>query len=168
MIKFVIRRAAAQKPALNKLADAIRLNVGLVFTDCEPKKIREILEKNKVVAGAKAGAIAPIDVELAAGPTGMEPAQTGFFQALGIATKITKGSIEVVKAFKLCIAGEPVGPSQAVLMTKMGMKPFAYGIKVTHFFDGEAMIDPAILDIDDLISSSASSRPCPKLPPSAC
>ena len=41
------------------------------------------------------------------------------------------------------------GPSQAVLMTKMGMKPFAYGIKVTHFFDGEAMIDPAILDIDD-------------------
>ena len=39
----------------------------------------------------------------------MEPAQTGFFQALGIATKITKGSIEVVKAFKLCIAGEPVG-----------------------------------------------------------
>ena len=32
--------------------------------------MREILEKNKVVAGAKAGAIAPIDVELAAGPTG--------------------------------------------------------------------------------------------------
>ena len=70
MIKFVIRRAAQSNPALNKLADAIKLNVGLVFTDAEPKKVREILEKNKVVAGAKAGAIAPIDVELAAGPTG--------------------------------------------------------------------------------------------------
>lgn len=68
--QFVIRRAAASKPALNKLADAIKLNVGLVFTDCEAKKIREILEKNKVVAGAKAGAVAPCNVFLEAGPTG--------------------------------------------------------------------------------------------------
>jgi large subunit ribosomal protein LP0 len=95
MMKFVIRRAAQSKPALNKLADALSLNVGLVFTDSEPKKVREVLEKNKVVAAAKAGAVAPIDVNLEAGPTGMEPAQTGFFQALGIATKITKGTIEV-------------------------------------------------------------------------
>ena len=43
----------------------------------------------QVVAGAKAGAIAPTDVFLEAGPTGMEPAQTGFFQALGIATKVS-------------------------------------------------------------------------------
>jgi large subunit ribosomal protein LP0 len=149
MIKFIIRRAAAAKPALNKLADAIRLNVGLVFTDADPKKIREILEKNKVVAGAKAGAIAPVNVFLEAGPTGMEPAQTGFFQALGIATKITKGNIEVIKQFPLAKVGEKVGASEAILMTKMGMKPFMYGLKVTHVFDGEGMIDPAILDIDD-------------------
>ena len=54
-LQYVLRRAAASKPSLLKLCDAIKLNVGLVFTDCEPKKIREILEKNKVVAGAKAG-----------------------------------------------------------------------------------------------------------------
>jgi len=149
MIKFIIRRAAAENPALNKLVDAIKLNVGLVFTDCEPKKIREILEKNKVVAGAKAGAIAPSDVFLEAGPTGMEPAQTNFFQALGIATKITKGTIEVIKQVALARAGERVGPSEAALMTKMGMKPFLYGLKVTHVFDGEGMVDPAVLDIED-------------------
>jgi len=149
MIKFVIRRAAGAKPSFNKLADAIKLNVGLVFTDCEPKKIREILEKNKVVAGAKAGAIAPTDVFLEAGPTGMEPAQTGFFQALGIATKITKGTIEVIKQVSLAKMGEKVGPSEAALMTKMGMKPFLYGLKVIGVFDGEGMIDPAVLDIDD-------------------
>jgi len=149
MIKFVIRRAAGAKPSFNKLADAIKLNVGLVFTDCEPKKIREILEKNKVVAGAKAGAIAPTDVFLEAGPTGMEPAQTGFFQALGIATKITKGTIEVIKQVSLAKMGVKVGPSEAALMTKMGMKPFLYGLKVIGVFDGEGMIDPAVLDIDD-------------------
>ena len=102
-----------------------------------------------MVAAAKAGAVAPVDVFLEAGPTGMEPAQTGFFQALGIATKITKGSIEVIKQFPLAKAGEVVGSSQAVLMTKMGMKPFMYGLKVKAYFDGEGMIDPAVLDIDD-------------------
>ena len=43
---------------------------------------------------------------LEAGLTGMEPAQTGFFQALGIATKITKGNIEVIKRFPLATAGQ--------------------------------------------------------------
>ena len=147
MIKFVIRRAAQENAAFNKLADAIRLNIGLVFTDSDPKKIREILEKNKVVAAAKS--VAPTDVFLEAGPTGMEPAQTGFFQALGIATKITKGSIEVIKQVQLAKAGERVGPSEAALMTKMSMKPFLYGLKVTHVFDGEGMVDPAVLDIDN-------------------
>lgn len=46
---------------LNKLADAISLNIGLVFTDGEMKTVRSVLEKNKVVSGAKAGAIAPVD-----------------------------------------------------------------------------------------------------------
>jgi hypothetical protein len=42
-------------------------------------------------------------------------------------------------------------------MTKMGMKPFLYGLKVTTVFDGEGLLDPAILDIDDSdIRSEAS------------
>lgn len=69
-----------------------------------------------------------MDVKLTAGPTGLEPTQTSFFQALGIATKINKGSIEIISDVKLCTQGEKVGPSEAVLLTKMGIKPFAYGV----------------------------------------
>jgi large subunit ribosomal protein LP0 len=36
-----------------------------------------------------------------------------------------------------------------VLLGKLGMKPFAYGLKVVSIFDGEGLIDPAVLDIDD-------------------
>lgn len=43
-----------------------------------------------VPAPAKMNAIAPLDVVVSAGPTGMEPSQTGFFQVLNIATKINK------------------------------------------------------------------------------
>jgi hypothetical protein len=59
-----------------------------------------------VLIPGTAGSCAPINVFLEAGLTGMEPAQTGFFQALGIATKITKGNIEVIKRFPLATAGQ--------------------------------------------------------------
>ena len=47
-------------------------------------------------AAAKAGVIAPCSCTIPKGPTGLDPAQTSFFQALNIATKINKGSIEII------------------------------------------------------------------------
>lgn len=51
MIKFIIRRFANKDPAyaaFNKLADLCTLNVGLVFTNDDPKDVRDVVEKNKV------------------------------------------------------------------------------------------------------------------------
>jgi large subunit ribosomal protein LP0 len=48
-------------------------------------------------------------------------------QALGIATKINKGAIEIISQVQLAKKGEKVGSSEAVLLTKLGIKPFAYG-----------------------------------------
>lgn len=50
MIKYVIRKYAVDSgdAAFNKLADACKLNVGLVFTNDDMKKVKDVLEKNKV------------------------------------------------------------------------------------------------------------------------
>lgn len=149
MIKKVLRTYASESGdnTYNRLADLCRLNVGLVFTNDDMGAVKEVLEKNKVVAAAKAGAAAQIDVFLPAGATGLEPTQTSFFQALGIATKINKGSIEIISQVQLCKAGEKVGPSEAVLLTKMGVKPFAYGLVVKSVFSEGAVLSPAVLAI---------------------
>merc|ERR1712106_753464 len=64
------------------------------------------------------------------GPTGLDPAQTSFFQALNIATKINKGSIEIINDCKVLFEGVKVGTSEAALLTKMGIKdPAAYAAK---------------------------------------
>merc|ERR1711988_1604471 len=52
---------------------------------------------NKVKAPARAGAIAPLDVQIPAQNTGLGPEKTSFFQALNIPTKITKGTIEIIQ-----------------------------------------------------------------------
>lgn len=59
-------------------------------------------------AAAKAGVVAPKDVTIPAGPSGLEPSQTSFFQALNIPTKIVKGAIEITADFKICTTGERV------------------------------------------------------------
>ena len=47
-------------------------------------------------APAKAGALAPIDVFIPPTNTGLGPEKTSFFQALQIATKISRGTIEIL------------------------------------------------------------------------
>ena len=47
-----------------KLFDGISLNVGLVLSDDdEMNKLHTVLAKNKLVSGARAGAIIPVDGE---------------------------------------------------------------------------------------------------------
>lgn len=51
-------------------------------------------------------------------------------QALGIATKINKGTIEIVSDVHLIKTGDKVGASQATLLSKLGIKPFKYGLQI--------------------------------------
>jgi len=124
-------------------------NVGIVFTEMDLAELRDELAKYKVGAAARFGAVAPNDVHVKSGPTGMDPSQTSFFQALGIATKINKGSIEIVSDIHLIKAGEKVGSSEATLLAKLGVKPFQYGLEVHWVYDSGSLFEPAVLDITD-------------------
>ena len=52
-------------------------------------------------------------------------------------------------AVKVCNVGQKVSASQAVLLAKMGIKPFSYGMKVVSVFDSGSLFDAAVLDITD-------------------
>ena len=83
-------------------------NVGFVFTNGELSTIEEVVKEYVKPAAAKAGVIAPVSCTVPKGPTGLDPAQTSFFQALNIGTKINKGSIEIINDCKVLIEGEKV------------------------------------------------------------
>ena len=77
----------------NILAEKLVGNVGIIFTKGDLLEVRKKVKQFVVPAPARVGAIAPVEVVVPAGPTGMEPSQTSFFQTLNIATKINKGTI---------------------------------------------------------------------------
>merc|ERR1719219_3229658 len=137
---------------MDKLRAAVNGNMGFIFaTNCTLDDIREELKKHRKPAAAKSGQMAQVDMSLPSGPTGMDPSQTSFFQALNIGTKIVKGQIELVSDFPILKQGEKVSPSAAVLLTKLGIKPFEYGMEVSQVFQDGAVFAAAVLDISDSV-----------------
>jgi len=131
------------------ILDELVGNVGIIFTTGEMSDVKAEIAKHKKGAAARVGIVAPVDVHVTAGITTMDPSQTSFFQALGIATKINKGSIEITQNVHLIKPGDKVGSSEAALLAKLGIKPFQYGLELKSVFDNGQLFDAKILDITD-------------------
>uniref|UniRef100_A0A060T5H9 60S acidic ribosomal protein P0 n=1 Tax=Blastobotrys adeninivorans TaxID=409370 RepID=A0A060T5H9_BLAAD len=149
MVRRAFRGFLADIPEIEKLLPFIKGNVGFVFTNADLKTIREVIVSNRVAAPARAGAVAPKDVWVPAGNTGMEPGKTSFFQALGVPTKIARGTIEITSDVKVVEEGGKVGPSEATLLNMLNISPFTYGLSVEQVFDNGQVFSPSILDITD-------------------
>jgi len=149
MVRRALRSILAEYPQFERLLPHVKGNIGFVFTAGDLKEIREIIVANKVAAPARAGAFAPKDVTVPAGNTGMEPGKTSFFQALGIPTKIARGTIEIVSDVKVVVAGTRVGTSEATLLNMLNISPFTYGMSVVQIFDSGNAFAPEVLDIDE-------------------
>uniref|UniRef100_A0ACD5VG41 Uncharacterized protein n=1 Tax=Avena sativa TaxID=4498 RepID=A0ACD5VG41_AVESA len=133
-------------------------NVGLIFTKADLKEVRDEVSKYKVEAPARVGQVAPIDVVVPPGKTGLDPSQTSFFQVLNIPTKINKGTVEIVSPVDLIKKGDKVGSSEAALLAKLGIRPFSYGLEITNVYDDGSVFSPEVLDLtdEDLIEKFAS------------
>merc|ERR1712203_983041 len=105
----------------------------------------------RMSAAAKTGQVSMVNLSLPSGPTGMDPSQTSFFQALNIGTKIVKGQIELISDFPLLKVGDKVAPSAAILLGKLGIRPFEYGMEVQQVYQDGTVFDAAVLDISDSV-----------------
>jgi len=149
MVRRALRTILSESPQFERLLPYVKGNIGFVFTDQDLKEIRDVIVANKVAAPARAGAFAPKDVIVPASNTGMEPGKTSFFQALGIPTKIARGTIEIVSDVKVVTAGTRVGPSEATLLNMLNISPFTYGMTVVQIFDQGNVFSPEVLDVNE-------------------
>jgi len=150
MIRKIVREKAEQDPSFSPLMDAINGNIGFLFTNGDLNAIRKEVLEFKVPAAAKTGAFAPVDVWVPKGATGLDPGQTNFFQALNIATKIARGTIEIVTDVHMIKAGERITASASVLLAKLNVKPFFFGIQVEQVFESGCLYAAAVLDLSEM------------------
>ncbi|KAL9102004.1 MAG: hypothetical protein Q9163_002804 [Psora crenata] len=149
MVRRALKGFIADFPEYERLLPHVKGNVGFIFTNADLAKTRDVILAEKVAAPARAGAIAPGDVFVPAGNTGMEPGKTSFFQALGVPTKIARGTIEITTDLKLVEAGSKVGPSEATLLNMLNISPFTYGMSIAQVYDDGQTFAPSVLDIKE-------------------
>ena len=149
MVRRAVRGLLSEYPQFERLLPYVKGNVGFVFTNGDLKSVRDTLISNVVAAPARSGGIAPKDVWINAGNTGMEPGKTSFFQALSVPTKIARGTIEIVSDVKVVEKSNRIGPSEATLLNMLDISPFTYGMVVTQVYDKGQVFPSSILDITD-------------------
>ncbi|OJJ57109.1 hypothetical protein ASPSYDRAFT_155208 [Aspergillus sydowii CBS 593.65] len=149
MVRRALKGFVNDNPEYERLLPHVKGNVGFIFTNADLKATKEKILANRVAAPARAGAIAPADVWIPAGNTGMEPGKTSFFQALGVPTKIARGTIEITTDLKLVEASTKVGPSEATLLNMLNISPFTYGMTIQQVYDNGQTFSAAVLDIEE-------------------
>jgi large subunit ribosomal protein LP0 len=146
LIRKAIRRNAEHHANWLALIPYIRGNVGLVFVKGDLSAIKATLMGLRVSAPAKVGILAPQDVIIEKGGTGLEPTKTSFLQALNIASKINRGQIDILQDITLIKQGSKVGSSESILLTMLGKKPFSYGLTCTHVYEDGKIYAAKFLD----------------------
>jgi len=132
---------------IEKIIAQLKGNTNIIFSNGDLGDVKTILDDEVRPSPAKAGMLAPDDVTIPKGPTGLDPKQTSFFQTLQIQTKIVKAQIEIVADKQVIFQGEKIDSTQAALLDKLKIYPFAYKMNVKKVLQDGSVFDAAVLEL---------------------
>ena len=152
LINFALDAAGVKE--LNDLIPYVEDSTAMLFSDEDAFVISGILADEKSPAKAKAGQIAPFDIEVKAGPTELVPGpDISALSAVGLAPKVENGKIAVMQDKVILKEGKEVTEAIATIMTKLDIIPFEVGIDpIAAYMDGQVYADIKI-DKDAMIAS---------------
>ncbi|KTG08643.1 50S ribosomal protein L10 [Haloprofundus marisrubri] len=131
------------------LVDHIDGQVALVGTNDNPFGLYKQLEASKTPAPINAGEIAPNDIVIPEGDTGVDPGPfVGELQQVGAQARIMDGSIKVTEDSTVLEAGEEVSVDLANVLSELGIEPKEVGLDLRAVYSEGTLFDPEDLDID--------------------
>jgi large subunit ribosomal protein L10 len=116
---------------IENLSNQLEDQCALIFTNINPFKLNLIFAQNKVFLPAKGGDVAPKEIFVPAGNTGITPGPVlSEFKVANVPTKIDQGTIWVSKDTLVAKPGDVISMSLASLLSKLNVKPIEAGISV--------------------------------------
>jgi len=120
-----------------------------IFSDMNPFKLALLLKKNKVAIIAKPGDIAPREVIVPSGNTGIAPGPIlSKLGAVGLRTRIDSGTIWVAEDTVVAEAGEKVSVDLAEVLARLGIKAAERGLTLKTVYDNSRIISGKELTVD--------------------
>ncbi len=147
----------SDKENLMDLFERIKGISSLLFTDMNPIKLAQYMEEQAVKGFAKAGDIAPVEIEVKAGDTGLLPGPiiSELSQYLGVAPMTKDGTIHVRQDKITHKPGDVIEEKQAQLLSRLDIKPMT--IKLDFYCaweDGSVLPDEVLhLNIEEILDN---------------
>jgi len=121
---------------VDKIKGELKGQVLYIFTNENPIDIALKLDKFEVDLPASPGDIAPVDIVIPEGNTGIPPGPIiSLFSNFGIPTKIIGGAINVMKDTVVAKAGDKISANLANLLSKLGIKPIKSKVSMRFALD---------------------------------
>lgn len=150
---------------LEDLTEYVSGQVGLIGTNDNPFGLYKQLEESKTPAPINAGEVAPNDIVIPEGDTGVDPGPfVGELQSVGANARIDEGSIKVMEDSTVLSAGEEVSQDLANVLGELGIEPKEVGLDLRGVFSDGVLFAPEELAIDveeykaDIQSAAAAAR----------
>lgn len=128
--KSLIFRAIdeSKNEKLNDLKERIDDSFAILFSDLDTFELAGELLRSKTPAKAKAGQVAPEDIEIQAGPTDLVPGPAiSELGAVGLKVQVEGGKLSIKENKVIVKKGETISSKAADIMSKLDIKPFSIG-----------------------------------------
>jgi large subunit ribosomal protein L10 len=139
--------------------------VALIGTNDNPFGLFQQLEASKTPAPINAGEVAPNDIVIPEGDTGVDPGPfVGELQQVGAEARIMEGSIQVTADSTVLEAGEEVSTELSNVLSELGIEPKEVGLDLRSVYSEGVLFEPDELAIDvdeyraDVESAAAAAR----------
>ncbi|ELZ94183.1 acidic ribosomal protein P0 [Haloferax mucosum ATCC BAA-1512] len=132
-----------------ELKEYIAGQVALIGTNDNPFALYKELEASKTPAPINAGEVAPNDIVIPEGDTGVDPGPfVGELQQVGASARIMDGSIKVTEDSHVLSTGEEVSEELANVLAELGIEPKEVGLDLRGVFSEGVLFEPDELAID--------------------
>jgi len=134
---------------LTDLTGYVDGQVGLIGTNDNSFGLYRQLEASKTSAPINAGEVAPNDIVIPEGDTGIDPGPfVGELQTVGANARIDGGSITVMEDSTVLDAGDEVSADLANVLGELGIEPKEVGLDLRAVFADGVLFEPADLELD--------------------
>ncbi len=162
---LLLRALEEVDEGIEELVSYVSGQVGLIGTDENPFGLYRQLEESKTPAPINAGEIAPNDIVIPAGDTGIDPGPfVGELQQVGADARIDGGSIVVESDSTVAEPGDEVSSQLANVLSELEIEPKEVGLDLRAVYADGVRFEPEELDIDydaylaDVRAAAAAGR----------
>jgi len=162
---LLVRALEEVDDGLEQLTEHVSGQVGIIATNDNPFGLFKQLEASKTPAPINAGEVAPNDIVIPEGDTGVDPGPfVGDLQQVGAAARIMDGSIQVTEDSTVLEAGEEVSADLANVLSELGIEPKEVGLDLRGVYSDGVLFAPEELEIDvdeyraDIEAAAAGAR----------